>query len=164
MWGGWLVENFGITIVPTEKKIRLDRLGNIIYYHFLLVRRRELVQVVHNLRIARIEGGLHVILSHLGLEQDVVYLMLCDESCTHVRYILQPYDNVLGKNREFVTAWRNLLKSWKEKVTRVMSAGPAGFYEQVVQIESFQRHIGRGRYRDLSIVLCNNMLTLHHDF
>lgn len=121
----WLVrKNSDVTIALTEEKIRLDRMRNIIYHHFLLVRRRGLVQVFHNLRIVRTEGGLYAILSHLGFEQDVVYLMLCDESCTHVRYILQPNSDVLGKNRKFVTTWRSLLKSWKEKVTSVVNRGP----------------------------------------
>lgn len=98
------ISGCNVTITFSRRKNRrLDSL-NIIYHHFLLVRRRGLVQVVHHLRILRAEGGLHVILSYLGLEQDVVYLMLRDESRTHVRNVLQPNCDVLGKNREFVAA------------------------------------------------------------
>lgn len=101
-----------------------------IYHHFLFVRCRGLVQVLRiNLRIHRTKRGVYVILSHFGLEQDVVYLMLCDKSCTHVRYIFQPNGNVLGKNREFVTAWRNLLKPWKKKV---VTSQNRVFYKRVM--------------------------------
>lgn len=105
-------DNIIIRYTHTQRKIWLNHLD--IYHHFLLIRCRGLIQVLRNLRINHIKRGVYVVLSHFGLEQDVVYLMLRDKSCTHVRYIFQPNGDVLGKNREFVTAWRNLLKPGKK--------------------------------------------------